>query len=184
MKLIILSIALVAFKNDGYTLSEYLNSGVMTINKFGVDTEIVNKQLPIYHAIPCVDNLLKQVVKANHKYYDAKKYFYSLSLKKEGEKRYLVIEAVQYKSSPVMDYVGAIKVSGAIFLCRGDISIDALLKLNGNNFLNVSLKSAKNADVFNYGMEPTLRGVYQECDKININLEIYTRGTLPGYKME
>jgi hypothetical protein len=184
MKLLIFCIALIALKNREYVSGEHVDSKVVNVyDKCGIDTGIVEKQLPLYLAVPCVDNLLKQIAKANHKFYDSKKYFYSLSFKKEGEKRYLVIEAVQYKSSTAVDYIGAIKVPGAIFLCRGDISTDTLFKLIDNDHLNVSLKSARDSNVYNYGMEPTLSGLYH-CDKIIMELEIYTRAILPGYRME
>ena len=173
-----------ALKNREYISREHVDSKVKNVyDRSGIDTGIVEKQQPLYLALPCVDNLLKLIGKANHKFYDAKKYFYSLSFKKEGERRYLVIEAVQYKSSTAMDYVGAIKVPDAIFLCRGDISTDTLFKLKDNAYLNVSLKSAKDSDAYNYGMEHTLSGLYQ-CDKIFIHLEIYTRAILAGYRME
>lgn len=149
-----------------------------------VDTSILSKKLPVYDVISCIDNLLKQVVNANQRFYAPKKYFYSLSFKRQGDKRYLVIEVGRYKSSRVCDYVGAIKVGSSIFLCRGDITTDTLFKINKKAFLNVHLESAKQSDNFNYGVEPSLRGVYQECRGINISLEIYTRATLPGYKME
>lgn len=148
------------------------------------DTNIVIKNLPIYHEISCITDLLKQIVKANHKFYDNKYFFYSLSLKKERDIRYLVIESARYKSSKTSDYVGAIKVSSAIFLCRGDITTDTIFKRNNDDFLNVYLKIKKGSEDFNYGIEPSLRGLYRECDGIKIYLEIYTRATLPGYGME
>jgi hypothetical protein len=37
---------------------------------------------------------------------------------------------------------------------------------------------------FNFGLEPSLRGLYQECNEITIYLEIYTQATLPGYRMK
>jgi hypothetical protein len=46
------------------------------------DTDIIKKRLPVYHSSPCIEDLLRQVVKANRGYYDPKKYFYSLSFKK------------------------------------------------------------------------------------------------------
>jgi hypothetical protein len=153
-------------------------------NDYVLDTDIVNKKLPVYDAMSCINNLLKQIVKANHKFYDPKKYFYSLTLKRTNEKRYLVVEVVRYKSSSVMDYIGAIKVSDAIFLCRGDIATDTLFKLNNDTAISVCLKSAEETDVSGMGMEPVLRGLYQECDKININIEIYTQAALPDYKMK
>ena len=147
-------------------------------------TNLIEKKLPIYHASPCIENLLRQVVKANRGYYDPKKYFYSLSFKREGDKRFLVIESGKYKSSRVFDYVGVIKIYSSIFLCRGDIATDTLFKSNSDAFLSVYLGDKKDADDFDYGVEPSLSGSYQECNGIKISLEIYTRATLPGYKIE
>jgi hypothetical protein len=53
---------------------------------FAEDTNVVKKKLPIYRASPCIENLLRQVVKANRGYYDPKKYFYSLSFKRVGRR--------------------------------------------------------------------------------------------------
>jgi hypothetical protein len=166
------------------TFDKYSDNKIVSgINKCVDDSDIIKKKLPIYDAIPCIDNLLKQVVKANHRFYDTKKYFYSLSFKKEGAKRYLVIESGQYKSSRVLDYIGVIKISGAIFLCRGDITTDTLFKISNNTFLTILLQGTKDSEYIDYGFEPILSGLYQECTELKIYLEIYTRATLPGYKM-
>lgn len=150
---------------------------------FSRDTSI-KKRLPLYHASPCIEDLLKQVTNANRRYYDPQEYFYSLSFKKDARKRYLVIETGKYKSSRVFDYVGVIKVDKSIFLCRGDIAADTLFKPDNNARLNVYLAAKKDTDDFDYGIEPSLRGSYQECNGIKISLEVYTRAPLPGYKMK
>jgi hypothetical protein len=173
-----------ALGKPGDVFGSYANNKIESGTHQSADTNILNKKLPIYHAISCIDDLLKHVVNANQKFYDPKKYFYSLSLKRQGEKRYMVIESGRYKSSRAFDYIGVIKIGGSIFLCRGDIATDTLFKMNKNAFLKVYLESAKQSDNFDYGAEPSLRGSYQECTGINISLEIYTRGTLPGYKMK
>jgi hypothetical protein len=147
------------------------------------DTTILMK-IPVYHASPCIENLLRQVAKANRRNYDPKTYFNSLLFKKEGDKRYLVIELGRYKSSRVFDYVGVLRIYSSIFLCRGDIRADTLFRSNNDAFLNVSLVKRKNSDDFDYGKEPSLRGSYQECSGIRISLEVYTRATIPGYRME
>lgn len=183
MNLLIFSFVLISFGKSDNALDKYNDTKIINYRCFD-DTNIIEKKLPIYHAIPCIDDLLKRIVKANHKFYNIKKNFYSLSLKKERDIRYLVIESAQYKSSKAFDYVGAIKVSRAIFLCRGDIRTDTLFKLNSDEFLNVYLKNTKGSEDFNYGIEPSLRGLYRECSEINVSLEIYTRATLPGYRME
>jgi hypothetical protein len=151
---------------------------------FSRDTSLIKKRLPLYHASSCIEDLLKQVTKANRRYYDPKEYFYSLSFKKDARKRYLVIETGKYKSSRVFDYVGVIKVNKSIFLCRGDIAADTLFKPDNDALLNVYLAAKKDTGDFDYGIEPSLRGSYQECNGIKISLEIYTRASLPGYKME
>lgn len=151
---------------------------------FSRDTSIVKKRLPLYHASSCIEDLLKQVTKANRRYYDPKEYFYSLSFKKDARKRYLIIETGKHKSRGVLDYIGVIKVDKSIFLCRGDIAADTLFKPDNDAFLNVYLAAKKDTINFDYGIEPSLRGSYQECNGIKISLEIYTRAPLPGYKME
>lgn len=185
MNLLTVSFLLMSLVKLENTFVKYDDNKIVSItNKCSDDTNVIKKKLPIYHVVDCIGNLLRQVVKANNEYYDPKIYFYSLSFKKEGDRRYLVIESSQYKSSKVFDYVGAVKISGATFLCRGDITIDTIFRMDNNTFLNVCLKSTKAAGDFNYGLEPSLRGLYQECNEIKINLEIYTRATLPGYRMK
>jgi hypothetical protein len=183
MNLLILSFVLISLTKSQNDFDKYISTEIMN-NKCFDDTNVVKKKLPIYKTSPCIENLLKQIVVANRRFYDVRKNFYSLSLKKEREKEYLVIELGEYKSSRTFDYVGAIKVSRAIFLCRGDITIDTLFKLNNDKFLDVCLKKAKGSENFNYGIEPSLRGLYPECYGVNISLEVYTPAALRGYKME
>jgi hypothetical protein len=185
MNILTLSFVLMSLVKLESTFAKYDDYKIVSItNKCSDDTNVIKKKLPIYHVMDCFGNLLRQIVKANHRYYDPKIYFYSLSFKKEGDRRYLVIESSKYKSSKVFDYIGAVKMSGATFLCRGDITIDTIFRKHTNTFLNVYLKRTKEADDFDYSVEPSLRGLYQECNEIKINLEIYTRATLPGYRME
>jgi hypothetical protein len=80
--------------------------------------------------------------------------------------------------------MGVIKIHGSIFLCRGDVATDTLFKSNNDAFVSIYLGGKKETGDFDYGVEPSLRGSYQECNGIKISLEIYTRATLPGYKME
>ncbi|MBZ4192071.1 hypothetical protein [Niabella beijingensis] len=150
-----------------------------------IDSSKCQKQkLPVYNAINCIDNLLKEIVKANHKFYKSSQDFYSMSFKKKNNKRYIVIEVGQYKSSNALDYIGAIKINNAIFLCRGDITLDTIFRRIDHSFINVCLKKSSNPASFDFGTEPSLRGQYQECLGIDISLEVYTKAALPGYKME
>src|SRR5450631_983484 len=184
MNLLILSFLLISSGKSENAFAKYADyKTAIRRNEFISDTNSIKKKLPIYHAVPCIDKLLRQVVEVNHKYYDPNKYFYSLSFKKEGGKRYLVIESSLYNSCKVFDYLGAMKISGSTFLCRGDIAADTLFIVNRDVFLDVYLKNTKKSNEFNFGFEPSLRGLYQECNGIKINLEIYTRAPLPGYRM-
>jgi hypothetical protein len=185
MKLLILSLIFMSTVGSNHVIIYHLDENILVVGKgLTRDTGIIKKRLPIYRASSCIEDLLKQVTKANRRYYDPKEYFYSLSFKENGNNRYLVIETGKYKSSRVFDYRGVIKVDKAIFLCRGDIDADTLFKPNNDAFLNVYLTQEKDTSDFDYGMEPSLRGSYQECNGIKISLEIYTRATLPGYKMK
>lgn len=185
MKLLILSLIFASTVVSNDVPISHLDGHVLGASQgFSRDTGTIEKKLRLYHASSCIEDLLKQVTKANRKYYDPKEYFYSLSFKKDGSKRYLVIETGRYKSSRAFDYVGVIKVNKSIFLCRGDIAADTLFKPDDDAFLNVYLSAKKDMDGFDYGTEPSLRGSYQECNGIKISLEIYTRAPLPGYKMK
>jgi hypothetical protein len=185
MKFLILSLIFMSTVASSHVAIGYPDEDILGGGEgFSRDTGIIKKRLPVYHASSCIEDLLKQVTKANRRYYDPKEYFYSLSFKKDARKRYLVIETSKYKSSRVVDYVGVIKVNKSIFLCRGDIAADTLFKPDNDARLNVYLAAKKDTSDFDYGVEPSLRGSYQECNGIKISLEIYTRAPLPGYKME
>ena len=185
MKFLVFSFIFMSLAVSEHVFANHADVDILRGTKgFADDTNVVKKKLPIYRASPCIENLLRQVVKANRGYYDPKKYFYSLSFKREGDKRFLVIESGKYKSSRVFDYVGVIKIYSSIFLCRGDIATDTLFKSNNDAFVSIYLGGKKDTDDFDYGVEPSLKGSYQECNGIKISLEIYTRATLPGYKME
>lgn len=185
MKSLIFSFIFISITASRHVFANYSEVNILGGTRGLVeDTDIIKKRLPIYHSSSCIEELLRQVVKANRGYYDPNKYFYSLSFKKEGGKRYLVIESGKYKSSRVFDYVGVMKIYGSIFLCRGDIASDTLFKSDNDAFLSVHLERKKVTKDFDYGVEPSLRGLYQQCNGIKISLEIYTRASLPGYKME
>ena len=184
MNLLILPLLFIVASTAEHEFSIRSDENVASIRSdMAKDTPILMK-IPIYHASPCIENLLREAAKANRRYYDPNIYFYSLSFRKERNHRYLLIEPGRYKSSIAFDYVDVLKISSSIFLCRGDIAADTLFKSTDDAFLNVSLIKRKNSDDFDYGMEPSLRGSYNECSGIKISLEVYTRAIIPGYKME
>ena len=165
-------------------LGDYVEYGIPNANATNYITYAWTKALPIFKAAPCMGNLLRQVVSANRRFYDPKKHYYSLSYQRKGNQRYLVIESGEYKRSKVFDYVGVIKFNGHVFLCRGDIAAEAIFKREKGAFLTVHLEKGVPSDEVEFGSEPSLRGLYQECSGIEINLEVYTRAKLLGFKME
>jgi len=87
MNLLIFSFIFMPLAVPEYVFVNHTDVDILSGAKDFVEaTNLIEKKLPIYHASPCIENLLRQVVKANRGYYDPKKYFYSLSFKRVGRR--------------------------------------------------------------------------------------------------
>jgi hypothetical protein len=163
--------------NDMYNLR-------MSEKKLFEDTSHFDKSLPVCNVKPCVRKLLEAVVVSNKQYYDSNKFFYSLFYKKVKGTRYLRISTDQWNDSQSLDYIGVLKLSDAIFLCKGDIIGDSLFSITNLKFVRIKLKSAKDSIKVHFSIEPSLQGGYKECTGKLINLEVYTKGQIRGFDMK
>ncbi|HET7116644.1 MAG TPA: hypothetical protein VFI29_09145 [Hanamia sp.] len=173
-------IVLVCF---GALLSLSCNGQKQSTNISTDSSNCFDKKLPEYQISSCISNLLESVVKSNSQFYDQKKYFYSLTLKKGDNQKYLNITPEEWHSATNMDYTGILKVRGVTFLCRGDFDKDSLFKKESSTFVRVKLKQSKDsADMLPFFTEPSLDGVFSDCKGLPIYVEVYTKGKILGFE--
>lgn len=141
------------------------------------------KKLPEYQASLCISNLLSSVVKSNTRFYKPNKFFYSLTLKHGNNQKYLSIIPDEWHGAKNIDYVGILKIRGVTFLCRGDFDKDSLFKMQSTSFIKVILKQSKDsAYMLPFFTEPSLDGIFNDCNGIPIYVEVYTIGKIAGYE--
>ena len=137
--------------------------------------------LPEYQVDPCLSKFLAGISASNRQYYDADKYFYSLTFREAKGYRYMYIRVEKWLEARDTDYVGILKMDGVSFLCRGDIRKASIFKISGLQEVKVKLQRDKSdPDNYVYNTEPSLQGYYTECQGIPIQLEVYTKGKIPA----
>jgi hypothetical protein len=135
--------------------------------------------LPEYQVDPCLSNFLAEISASNKRYYDAEKYFYSLTFREAKGYRYMYIRVEKWLEARDTDYVGILKMDSVSFLCRGDLKKDPIFKALALQEVKVKLQQDKTApDNYTYNNEPSLQGSYDECQGIPIHLEVYTKGRI------
>lgn len=146
----------------------------------GQKDSLYNVNLPEYQVDPCLAKFLAAVTASNRSYYGADKYFYSLTFREAKESRYMHIRAEKWLEARDTDYVGILKIDSVSFLCRGDIKKDPIFKVLPLQEVKVSLQRDKNdPNDYVYFHEPSLQGIYNECQGMPIYLEVYTKGRIP-----
>jgi hypothetical protein len=137
--------------------------------------------LPEYQVDPCLVKFLAAVSASNRPYYDAGKYFYSLTFREAKGYRYMHIRVEKWLEARDTDYVGILKIDSVSFLCRGDFKKDPIFKVLPLQEVKVRLqRDKKDPDNYIYNNEPSLQGSYNECQGIPIHLEVYTKGRIPA----
>jgi hypothetical protein len=134
-----------------------------------------------YEVDHCLAKFLAVISASNRQYYDAEKYFYSLTFREAKGYRYMNIRAEKWLEARDTDYVGILKVDSVSFICRGDINKDPIFKKLPLKETKVRLQRDKNdPNDYIYFHEPSLQGVYNECQGMPVYLEIYTKGKIPA----
>src|SRR5882757_5463560 len=76
----------------------------------GQEAGLYYVNLPEYHVDPCLAKFLAAVSASNRPYYNADKYFYSLTFREAKGYRYMHIRAEKWLEARDTDYVGILKI--------------------------------------------------------------------------
>jgi hypothetical protein len=153
-------------------------------NQISSSGDSIFKHIPFYKTPECLGNLLRKIGDANQRHFDEVTDFYSLSFQVQSDKQFIVIHRGKDNLSKEVDYVGALKFGKNVFLCRGDIESSSLFTKTSNDFLNIYLILDTKRQMFSRTQEPTLRGLFTECEGSKLVFEVYTIEGVPEYIMQ
>lgn len=150
----------------------------------GTDSCVLN--LKAYSANICLNDLLASVVKSNEQNYNAKYFFYSLTLTKGISWQLMSITPYQRNQSRFFDYSGILMVKDACFLLRGDFDDGILFKETSNPCQEIKLQGdSKDIEEFIFFREPSLTGAFPICFISNpLFVDVWTVNEIKHYKMK
>jgi hypothetical protein len=144
-----------------------------------------DKKLPIYNLRSCIKEFFTAVTKSNSKFYDPKKYFYSVTITKGEKRNYLGIEVDRWNSARKIDYYAVVRLSSGTLLLRGDTAIDSLFTKKNSKDIEIKLKKNRNLEETTpYTVEPILQGILNTCGGKPLSVEVYTKGKIKGFEMK
>lgn len=144
----------------------------------------ITKNLPRLIADPCLQNLLKSIVKSNSKYYKGGESFYHLEYFNKKNFNYLGIYLDQWNNITSSDYSALMKVKGTLFLCKGNILSNSLFHKVRESKGRLEFNILKSSSDIPITMDPSLQGTFNSCKGLPIYIEVYTPEPISGYRMK
>ena len=150
---------------------------------------VFQSYLPEYKIDTCLVDLLIEIEASGslHKVYPPHQFFYDLTFNIKEKIREISITPSRWQKATSLDYSGIIIINKMSFLCRGDFQLDTLFKKTGDT-INVKLKKPKIYQYDNFDLlidiyirSPSLKGRYEICGGLPINMYVYTGKKLKSF---
>lgn len=166
---------------------------VQTTNQ---DTIYFHGKLPMFEIDSCLGSLLEDVVDAdmNASYFSEgrSQIVYTIDFRDHEDYIDMFLMPMRVSKSGKFDYFGALKIKGALFLCRGNYRDQALFHKSNLPDTSLTLKRPKKMGefdaidnaIFDLMNNISLFGTYIECTGLKIVTSIYIQNKLPGYELD
>lgn len=168
-----------------FILNIFFSSNFIPVNELNLYGEknndsIIRLTLPEFTFHECFDsllNILDESQTVHNKFPQKLFYFELVYISKNGRKSLDIIPARFFKARNI-DFVGAIKFKGRIYLCRGDFSADTLFK-RGSKIININLVRPYkyyydkiDEEIEMNAFHPSFAGTYTVCKNEIVDLYI------------